>query len=82
MSKNKEQANSGDAGSTAVAEAETKPAAKASVRKWRVGLAAGTPLAHPQMELEAACEAEAKQKFCEANGISSSECPWTIEPIA
>lgn len=52
-----------------------------SLPRWRVSLAAQTPIAFPSLELEAADEAAAKAEFCRRNGITESTCPWTIERI-
>ena len=47
--------------------------------RFRVNLNCPTPLAQPEMEIEADFEEDARRQFMEANGISGSDCPWTIE---
>lgn len=62
--------------------AETQGAiagAVAAPSRYRVGLVCPTPLLHRELVVEAANETDAKAKFCEANGISDSVHPWTIE---
>jgi len=41
-------------------------------RRYRITLQAPTPVAHPELEVEAETESAAWQKFCAANGISDS----------
>lgn len=50
-------------------------------RKFRVHLAASTPLASPTAEFEAESADEAWAKFCELNGISGSSCERTITEV-
>ena len=46
--------------------------------RFRVALQCPTPIPHPELEVEAADDGEAWQKFCAANGISDSEHKRTI----
>lgn len=52
--------------------------AVAELPRFRVQLAAHTPIEHNGVVIEAENEAEAKAKFCEMNGITDSTCQWTI----
>ncbi len=49
--------------------------------KYRVTLKADTPIAHPSLVVKAIGEEDARQKFMAKNGISGSECEWTIEQV-
>lgn len=51
------------------------------VSRWSVRLNCPTPLAHAELEVEAATEEEAKRKFCDANGISGSGHMWQLTRI-
>jgi len=55
----------------------TAPALAVSTR-FRVTLHCPTPVAHPELEVEAEDEAAAWRQFCRANGISDSEHKRTI----
>lgn len=70
-----EQPPDQEAGQEAEQEIEGPP-------RWRVALRCPTPLAHASLEVEAISEAEAKAKFCQANGISDSVHDWTIERLS
>ena len=65
---------------TSVAVAE-KPVAHAKPVKYRITLTAPTHIEFPELTIDAASESEAWQKFMDANGISGSECPRTIEQV-
>lgn len=60
----------------------TPQAAGEPPSKYRVRLAANTPLAHPELILVAANETEAKRLFMAENGISGSDCNWCIDRVA
>ena len=47
-------------------------AAPASSLRFRVTLNCPTPVAHPELEVEAETESAAWQQFCAANGITDS----------
>lgn len=47
----------------------------------RVTLQAKTPLAQNPFESDKTTPGEAWKEFCEANGISGSDCPTKIEPL-
>lgn len=64
-----------------IAPVQESPVRPSSPARWSVTLTCPTPLAHPTLEVEASCEAEAKQKFFDANGISGSEHSLTITRI-
>jgi hypothetical protein len=49
--------------------------------RFHVTLTCPTPLAFPELEVEAATKDEAWQKFCAANGISDSEHLRKIVPL-
>jgi hypothetical protein len=49
--------------------------------RFRVTLNCPTPVAHPELEVEADDEAAAWKEFCAANGISGSEHPRMIVPL-
>ena len=49
--------------------------------RFRVTLICPTPVAHPELDVEAEDEAAAWKQFCTANGISGSEHPHTIVPL-
>ncbi len=49
--------------------------------RFRVTLICPTPVAHPELEVEAENEAAAWTRFCTANGISGSEHKRTIVPL-
>lgn len=55
--------------------------AERPLRRWRVSLTCPTPLAHREMEIEAADEHAAKAEFCRVNGITDSIHPWKVERI-
>lgn len=65
--------------------AKTKEApaavAKPVVKKFKVHLAAHTHVEFNGVEIEADNPDEAKDKFCEMNGIGGSTCPWTITEV-
>ena len=52
-----------------------------SLNRFRVTLNCPTPVAHPELEVEAEDEAAAWKQFCTANGISSSDHPRKIVPL-
>lgn len=60
----------------AKAEKKTK-----AVKRFKVHLAALTPLTINPMTVEAETGDEAWQKFCDANGISGSRHERTIEEV-
>ena len=49
--------------------------------RFRVTLQCPTPVAHPELDVEADDETAAWNKFCAANGISGSDHPRQIVPI-
>lgn len=53
----------------------------ATVKKFKVHLAAHTHVEFNGVEIEADNPDEAKDKFCEMNGIGGSTCPWTITEV-
>lgn len=57
------------------------PVAAPTVKKFRVHLAAHTHVEFNGVEIEADNPEEAKDKFCEMNGIGGSTCPWTITEV-
>jgi len=66
------------------APSDAPPAAGAGgaqATRFRVALLCPTPLEHPELDLDAANEKEAWQKFCAANGISDSDHPKTITAL-
>ena len=50
----------------------------AASTRFRVTLNCPTPVAHPELDVEADDAAAAWNQFCAANGISDSEHPRTI----
>jgi len=61
--------------------ADNATAATERPRKFRVHLAANTPLAHESADIQATAPEEAWGKFCEMNGISGSSCERTITEV-
>ena len=49
--------------------------------RFRVTLHCPTPVAHPELDVEASDKGEAWKQFCAANGISDSDHPRTIVPL-
>ena len=49
--------------------------------RFRVTLHCPTPVAHPELNVEADDAAAAWKQFCAANNISDSEHPRTIVPL-
>lgn len=49
--------------------------------RFKVHLAATTPIAHNGVVIEAETAAEAWDKFCAMNGISGSSCERTITEV-
>lgn len=49
--------------------------------RFKVHLAATTPIAHNGVVIEAVTEDEAWDKFCVINGISGSSCERTITEV-
>jgi len=72
-------------GAPATAEPVPSPAssaqAAAGVPRFRVTLQCPTPVASPELDVDALDEADAWNKFCAANGISGSDHPRTIVPL-
>lgn len=64
------------------AEPEAESQAKGGSPRWRVGLNCPTPIEHRTLVVEAGTQDEAKQKFCDANGISDSEHEFSYERVA
>ena len=71
----------GDFVEEAAGPSEEEQAAPARARRWRVSLNATTPLAHRELVVEADTEAQAREAFCAANGISDSTCEWRVERV-
>ena len=63
------------------APAPTKPRKSDLPHKWRVHLAATTPLAHNPVEVVAHNAELARQEFCRLNGIARSDHAWSIEDL-
>ena len=55
--------------------------AQTAGNRYLVTLKCPTPVAFPELEVEAASADEAWQKFCAANRITGSEHPRTIVPL-
>ena len=53
----------------------------AEVARFRVTLNCPTPIAFPELDVDAVDEIEAWEKFCAANGISHSDHPRTIVKV-
>lgn len=74
-------------GATAVAEPiqdiveAPQPKNPIPFRKYRVHLAANTPLAHRTAEFDAQTPEGAWEQFCELNGISGSSCEREITEV-
>ncbi len=49
--------------------------------RYRVSLICPTPLAHPELDVEADSPEAAWRQFCAANGITDSEHPRSIAPL-
>ena len=49
--------------------------------RFRVTLICPTPVARPELEVEALDEADAWKQFCAANGISGSEHTRMVVPL-
>lgn len=64
---------------SAAAVAEAVPELKP--KRFRVHLAANTPLAYKTHEFDAETPEEAWEKFCDLNGISGSSCERTITEV-
>lgn len=52
---------------------------KSPIAKWRVTLAASTPVQFPSLVVEAETQDAAKAAFDSANGIAGSDHPYTFE---
>ena len=59
----------------------SEPAKLPTLKRYRVQLSAHTHVEHNDVVIEADNPDEAKQKFCDMNGIGSSTCPWTITEV-
>jgi len=71
-----------DAATVAVEDAPAPLPTVAGPRKFMVRLNCPTPLLYKSLEVAADSDDEAKQKFCEANGISGSVHPWDIKEVS
>lgn len=89
MAKKKDKANDGelpeDSSAGDVTEQPTEPAvdvpAATPAARWRVTLAASTPVQFPSLVVEAESQDAAKAAFDAVNGILGSDHPYTIERV-